>query len=219
MIMAIEKFFVKEGIKKAQVEEYLRNKFEKAGYSHTDIQPTPLGIRIIVFAHKPGLVIGRSGKRINELTEEIKQKFGFENPLIDVKEVENPFMDANIVARRIARALERGINYKKVVNFYLEKIMEVGAIGVNIRVAGKISGSERSNFKKFRKGFVAHSGDYAERLVEKGYTQALLKAGVVGISVKIMKESPKEFTIIPTVGEKGEKKEEEGAETSGSTEV
>lgn len=193
--MAVEKIFVKEGIKQADVEEFLKERFEKAGYSHTEISRTPLGTRIIVYAHKPGLVIGRSGRRINEITEEIKERFGFENPLIDVKEVENPFMDANIVARRIAKALERGINYKKVANYYLQKVMEAGAVGIQIVLAGKLSGVERSRMQKFKEGFVAHSGEYAERLVDRGYTQAILKAGIIGIKVKIMKEMPVEVEV------------------------
>src|SRR5881397_3302923 len=106
--MTIEKLFVKEGIKESEVEEYLKEKFKKAGYSRTMIERTPMGTRIIIFAHKPGLVIGKSGKRINEITEEIKKKFGFENPLVDVKEVENPFLDAQIIADRISKALEKG---------------------------------------------------------------------------------------------------------------
>ena len=194
--MAIEKTFVKEGIKESEVEEYLRKRFEKAGYSHTEIERTPLGTRIIVYANKPGLVIGKSGKRITDLTEEIKQKFGFENPLIDVKEVDEPFLDANIVAHRIANALQNGINFKKVANYYLDKVMEAGAIGIAIRVAGKLAGSERSRFQKFRKGFVAFSGDYAEKLVDRGYAQAMLKPGMVGVEVRIMREAPKEVELI-----------------------
>jgi len=193
--MAIEKTFVKEGIKEAQIEKFLRDRFDRAGYSHTDIQRTPVGTRIVVYANKPGLVIGRSGRRISSVTEEIKKKFGFENPLIDVREVEQPFLDANIVASRIAKALERGIHYKRVCNFYLDKIMEAGAIGVQIEASGKLAGTQRSRFQKFRKGFIAHSGDYAEKLVDKGYTQATLKPGVAGIQVKIMKEAPKEFIV------------------------
>ncbi len=193
--MSIERLFVKEGIKESEVEEYLRSKFEKAGYSHTNIERTPLGTRIIVYVHKPGLVIGRSGKRINDLTEEIKQKFGFENPLVDVKEVEQPFLDSNIIANRIARALERGINFKKVCNYYIQRVMEAGAIGIQIRVAGKLAGSDRSRFQKFRSGFIAHSGDYAERLVDKGYAQGMLRPGIVGVDVKIMKEAIKEFRL------------------------
>lgn len=190
--MAVEKLFVKEGIKEAEVEEFLAKKFEKAGYSHTEIQRTPLGTRIIVYAHKPGLVIGRSGKRIYEMTDEIKAKFGFENPLVDVKEVDNPMLDAKIVSQRIARALESGINFKKVANFYLDKVMEAGATGIAIKVAGKLAGSERSRFQKFKKGFVAYSGDYAQTLVDKGYAQANIKPGMIGIQVKIMKSMPKE---------------------------
>jgi len=214
--MAIEKLFIKEGIRELEVEEFLEKKFEKAGYSHTEIQRTPLGIRMIVYAHKPGLVIGRSGKRIRDITEEVKEKFGFENPMLDAKEVEQPFLDANIVARRIARALERGINFKKVANYYLERVVEVGAVGIQIKVAGKLAGSERSRFQKFKKGFVAHSGDYAETLVEKGYAQATIKPGIIGIQVRIMKEMAKEVAFKEESEEKGfkyekeiEKKEEE----------
>jgi len=192
--MAVEKLFVKEGIKMAEVEEYLAKKFQKAGYSHTEIQRTPLGTRIIVYAHKPGLVIGRSGKRIYEIADEVKQKFGFENPLVDVKEVDNPMLDANIVAQRIASSLEGGINFKKVANFYLDKVTEAGATGIAIKVGGKLAGSERSRFQKFKRGFVAYSGDYAETLVDKGYATASIKPGMIGVQVKIMKSMPKEVT-------------------------
>lgn len=189
--MVVEKLFVKDGIREAEVEEFLRKMFEKAGYSHTEISRTPMGTRIIVFANKPELVVGRSGRRVNEITNAIKDKFGFENPLIDVKEIDNPFLDSNIVARRIAKAIERGINYKKVANYYLQKVMESGAVGIQIILAGKLAA--RSRTQKFKEGFVAHSGDYAEKLVDKGYTQAILKLGIIGIKVNIMKEMPREI--------------------------
>jgi small subunit ribosomal protein S3 len=218
-MMAVEKLFVKEGIKESEVENYLAKKFEKAGYSHTEIQRTPLGTRLIIYAHKPGLVVGRSGRKIEEITEEIKKKFGFENPLIDVREVENPFLDAHIIAKRIGNALEKGINFKKVANYYIDKVMEAGAIGVQIRTGGKLAGKERSRFQKFKKGFVAFSGDYAETLVETGYAQAKIKPGIIGIQVKIMKELPKEFVFEKSLGEKEfisekekEKKEEKTVE-------
>jgi len=191
--MAIEKVFVKEGIKESQVEDFLRERFKRAGYSHTEIQRTPIGTRIVVYANKPGLVIGRSGRYVNSITEEVKTKFGFENPMIDVREVENPMLDANIVASRIADSLERGINYKRVCGFYLERVMESGAIGIQIRVAGKMAGRDRSRFQKFHEGFIAHSGDYAEKFVDKGYARAALKPGAVGVQVRIMVEAPEDF--------------------------
>ena len=191
--MAVEKIFIKEGIKESEVEEFLGTMFEKAGYSHTEISRTPLGTRIIVYANRPELVIGRSGRRINDITTAIKDRFGFDNPLIDVKEIENPFLDSKIISRRIAKALERGINYKKVANYYIQKVMESGAVGIQIILAGKLAA--RSRTQKFKDGFVAHSGDYAEKLVDKGYTQAILKLGIIGIKVKIMKEMPREVEI------------------------
>jgi small subunit ribosomal protein S3 len=199
--MAIEKTFIKEGVKELQIEDFLKEKFDRAGYSHTEIQRTPIGNRIIVYAHKPGLVIGRSGRRINDLTEEIKKKFGFENPLVDVREVDNPFLDANIVANRIAKALERGINYKRACGYYLERVLEEGAVGIQIRVAGKMAGVERSRFQKFRAGFITHSGNYAEKYVDKGFAKAMLRPGMVGVQVRIMVKSPEDFSREKHLGE------------------
>lgn len=206
----IEKIFVKESIKRKEIEEYLRKKFEKAGYSRSEIQRTPLGTRIIVHAHRPGIVVGRGGRRLQEITNELIEKFGLENPMIDVREVENPFLDSNIVARRIARAIERGINYKRVCNYYLKKVMDAGAVGVSIVVSGKLAGKERSRFQKFKEGFIVHSGHYYEILVDKGGAQALVKPGVVGVKVRIMKEMPKELEIEKKVS-KVEGAEDEGA--------
>jgi small subunit ribosomal protein S3 len=194
-MMAVEKIFIERGIKSAQLEEFLRKKFERADYSHAEIQRTTLGTRIIVWAFKPGLVVGKSGKRIEEIANEIKEKFGIENPMIDVREVENPFLDAKVVAKRIARAIERGINYKRVANYYLMRVMEAGAVGVQIKIGGKLMGNERSRSQKFKAGYITHAGEYAERVVDYGEAQASIKPGIVGVQVKIMKKMPKEIEM------------------------
>lgn len=187
--MAIENFFVKEGIKEAEIEEFLRKKFDRAGYSRIDIQRTALGTRIIVHANRPGIIIGKSGKTIKAITDEIQYKFGLENPMLDVKEVENPFLDAQIVAKRIAGSLERGSFYKRVVDWHIRQIMDAGAVGVEIKVAGKLGG-QRGRFQKFKEGYIKHSGYYADNILDKGQAVSNLKPGAVGIQVKIMKDSP-----------------------------
>ncbi|HLC59453.1 MAG TPA: 30S ribosomal protein S3 [archaeon] len=194
--MAIEKHFIKEGIRLSDIETYLFTKFERAGYSHSEMQRTALGTKIVIYVSRPGMVIGRSGRKIDELAEEIKKKFGIDNPLVDIREVENKFMDANIVARRIADSIEKGINYKKSVNFYIDKVMESGAVGILVIAAGKLIGSERSLTQKFKKGYIIHSGNYSETLMDRGHAKANLKAGIVGIMVKILREAPKEFEFI-----------------------
>jgi small subunit ribosomal protein S3 len=207
-IVSVEKHFVKEGIKEAEIEEYFREKFDKAGYSHIEIQRTPLGTRIIIFADRPGLVIGKSGSKIKEITDDVQKRFNLENPMLDVKEIENLFLDAQVVAGKISKSLERGAFYKKVINWYLSEIIKSGAIGVEIRVGGKLGG-ERGRFQKFREGYIKHAGYYADNVVDKGRAVAILKPGVVGVQVKILKFSPE---IATRIKEEGEAVEDKGNE-------
>jgi small subunit ribosomal protein S3 len=202
--MALEKKFIKEGIRNMDVEEFLAREFSRAGYSHCEIQRTPLSIRITVFAHKPGLIIGRGGKNIESMTQILKDRFGFENPQLDVQEVPEPDLDPFIVSKWIANAIERGLNYKRVVNTAIEKTMSAGAAGVAIRVAGKI-GSDISRVEKFSSGYLKYSGDITEDVVRIAYAQANVKLGIIGIQVRILPERPEELEIMSKVEKLGEK--------------
>ena len=201
--MALEKKFVKEGIRNMDVEEFLSKEFARAGYSHCEIQRTPLSIRITVFAHKPGLIIGRGGRNIENMTQVLKDKFGFENPQLDVQEVSDPDLDPFIVSKWIANAIERGLNYKRVVNTAIEKTMSAGAAGVAIRVSGKI-GSDISRVEKFSSGYLKYSGEITESVVRTAYAQANVKLGIIGIQVRILPERPEELEIMSKVEKVGE---------------
>jgi small subunit ribosomal protein S3 len=209
--MAIERHFVKEGIKEAEIEEFFKEKFDKAGYSHIEIQRTPLGTRIIVYADRPGLVIGKYGARIKEITDEVQKKFQLENPMLDVKEIESPLLDAQVVAGKITKALERGAFYKKIANWYVSEVMKAGAVGIEIRIAGKLGG-ERSRFQKFKEGYIKHAGYYADNVVDKGKAVATTKPGTVGVQVKILRNLPEIMTRIKEV----EKVEDKGNEKTES---
>ncbi|MFH1473701.1 MAG: 30S ribosomal protein S3 [Candidatus Aenigmatarchaeota archaeon] len=192
--MALEKRFVKQGIRDRDVEEFLAKEFDRAGYSHSLIQRTPLSIRITIFASKPGLIIGRGGKNIEMMTRVLKERFGFENPQMDVQEVENSNVDSQIIAKWMASAIERGLKYKRVANIALERVMSSGAAGVRIRIAGKIGG-EKGRTEKFSSGYLKYSGEPSESMVDTAYSQANLKLGMVGIQVRIMKERPRELVV------------------------
>ena len=122
-------------------------------------------------------------------------------------------MDAQVVANKIAKSLERGGFYKKIANYYLDEIMKAGAVGVQIRVGGKLGG-ERGRFQKFKEGYIKHSGYFGDEIVDKGKATATLKPGVVGIQVKILKEQPEDLltkikeTKVEEVEDKGIKKTE-----------
>jgi small subunit ribosomal protein S3 len=218
--MALEKRFVKQGIRDKDVEEFLSSEFARAGYSHAMIQRTPLSIRITVFASKPGLIIGRGGKNIEIMTNVLKEKFGFENPQLDVQEIENSDLDSNIIAKWMASAIERGLNYKRVSNIAIERVMGAGAAGVALRVSGKIGG-DMGRTEKFSAGYLKYSGEPSESMVDTAYAQANLKLGVVGIQVRIMKEMPKELEIKDKIKkeEPVEKVEEENIEEQKEEEV
>jgi small subunit ribosomal protein S3 len=196
-----ERDFVKIGIKKFEVEEFLAKEFAKAGYSHCDIQRTPLSTRVLVFAQKPGMVIGRGGKIIESTTRLLKKNFGFENPQLDVKEIIHPNLDAMIVASQIASAIDRGLNYRRVANLTIDRIMRSGAVGVAIRIGGKVGG-DKSRFEKFSAGYLKYSGNPAETAVRKAYAEAKVKLGLIGIQVRILVDRPKELTILENI-EKG----------------
>ncbi|OGI11933.1 30S ribosomal protein S3 [Candidatus Micrarchaeota archaeon RBG_16_36_9] len=198
--MALERRFVKESIRNLDVEEFLSNEFSRAGYSHCDIQRTPLSIRITVFAHKPGIIIGRGGKNIDSIIQILKDKFGFENPQLDVQEVSIPDLDPFIISKWIASAIERGLNYKRVVNLALERVIGAGAVGVAIRIAGKIGG-DISRVEKFSSGYMIYSGDPVETDVMKAYAQANVKLGIIGIQVRILTIPPKELELMKNLEE------------------
>lgn len=215
--MAQERLFVREAIKKSEVEKFLSEEFSRAGYSHSEIQRTPLSMRITVFAHKPGLIIGRGGKNIDRITEILKTKFGFENPQLDIQEVTNPDLDPSIVSKQIASAIERGINHKRIANLTLQRVMESGAVGVAIRIAGKLGG-EMGRIEKFSAGYLKYAGDPAETLVKKAYTTATVKLGKIGIQVRILTEQPKELAVFSKLEKLTEIKEEKVEENADNKE-
>ena len=93
----IERVFVEEGIKKVRLDEYFKRTLDRAGYGGMDIKRTPMGTQITVFVERPGIIIGRDGKRIREITEEVSARKELDNPQIDVQHVEVPELNAQLM--------------------------------------------------------------------------------------------------------------------------
>lgn len=183
--MAIEKRFVSEGIKRSQMNEFLVKEFERAGYGGMEINRTPLGTQVTIFAEKPGMIIGKAGKTIRRITKELDIKFKLDNPQLDVQEIEVPELSAQIMANRLANALQRGWYFRKAGQSALQRIMDAGALGCEIVLAGKLTGP-RARTEKFLAGYIKHCGKPAEELVDKGYAVAKKKLGVIGVKVHIV---------------------------------
>lgn len=183
----IERKFVAQNIKEHAIEEFIRNSLKRVGHSHTKLQRTPIGEKITIYVSRPGLVVGREGQNIKNLTRVLKKKFGLENPQIEINEVPDVNMDPHIVAERIANSLERfgSARFKGVGHKVMEDVMRAGALGIELKISGKIP-SARAKSWRFYQGYLKKSGDAVLTAVKTAYTTAELKTGTVGIQVRIM---------------------------------
>lgn len=183
----IERKILSQKMKEFRIREYLSGQFMKTGYSHTKIQRTPLGDKVTIYTTRPGLVVGRKGENIKNLTTVLKNKFKMENPQIEIGEVENPFLDAQSIAEKVAYLLERfgPSTFKSTGYKTLQSIMDAGALGAEIVIKGKIP-SSRSKTWRFIDGYLKKCGNVSDTQVIIGMATANIKAGAVGIVVKIM---------------------------------
>jgi small subunit ribosomal protein S3 len=192
--MAIERKFVQQNLKEFQIKEHVFKTLGKVGVAHLRLQRTPLGERILVTCSRPGLVVGRGGANIQQLTRDLKEKFGLENPQIEIEETSSPMLEPSILAEMISNSLERfGVaRFKGIGHKAMTEAMNAGALGIEILISGKVP-SLRAKTWRFYKGYLKKCGDVAVEGVDIAYRIAKLKAGVVGIKVSVMPPT----TILP----------------------
>ena len=188
--MTVAKDLIKERVRRVQVHKHVQEKTARAGFGGLSIQRTPLGTHIRISAERPGLVIGRKGGDIQKLTDELERKFGYENLQVEAVEVRNFALNPLIMASKVANALERGWNYRRAGNSMLQRIMDSGARGCQITIAGKLTGL-RHRTEKFVSGHIKFCGEPALQLMDVGIAQAKLKPGTIGVKVAIMRPDAK----------------------------
>ena len=195
--MADEQQFIENGLQRAQIDEFFQDELDRAGYGGMDIAKTPMGTQIVLKAEKPGMVIGKGGKNIRKITTTLTEEFGMDDPQVDVQEVDEPDLNARIVADRLANALERGWYFRKAGHTTIDRIMEAGALGAEIVLSGKVTGA-RSRVEKFNRGYIKHNGEPAQDVVDEGQGVAVMKLGTIGVTVKIIPPGaklPDDFAI------------------------
>ncbi len=208
--MTVVREMLKENVRRVQVHHYVQKRTERAGFGGLSIQRTPLGTHVRIAAERPGLVIGRKGSEIQNLTDELERKFGYENLQVEAGEVNNSALNPLIMAAKVANALERGWNYRRAGNSMLQRIMDSGARGCQITIAGKLTGL-RHRTEKFLSGHIKFCGETALELMDVGLAQAKLKPGTIGVKVAIMKPDarlPDEIEVTPALVPETEDNEE-----------
>jgi small subunit ribosomal protein S3 len=181
-----EKKFVDFKKREYSIKRYIWNNLGKGKVSSIKVEYTPIGEKIIISTDKPGLIIGSRGERIDLLTRVLKQRFKLENPNIEINEIKNANLDAQLVADRIAIDLEKfgNLKFKTIAYKELLKIMGSGALGVEIRLSGKLP-SDRAKSWRFASGYLKKVGDSA-KVVGRAQSTALTKLGISGIKVSIL---------------------------------
>ena len=205
--MTGERIFIRENTNRILIKEFLIKKIEGAGFGGMTIQRTPMGTRINILVERPGMVIGKGGSKIKELTEAIRDNFKVDNPQIEIEEAGGrASLNAQIMAEKLAEALERGWHFRRAGHSTVRRIMEAGAKGCQVIIAGKLTGA-RHRTEKFTEGHVKYCGETAREVMDRGYAVAKLKPGVLGVKVRIMKPDAKLPDEIKLHIEKEEKPE------------
>ena len=185
--MSSVKNVLKDNYNMMLLKDYLREKIKAAGFSDVEISKTPTGTRIVLHVTRPGIVIGRKGSGIRELTEKLGSEFGLKNPQISVSEIPKPELAPSVMCNRLASHIERGTAFRRATMWTLQQIMEGGAMGVQITISGKLRG-DRSAFEKHSLGVLPRAGHHADVIVAEDIAHVRTPMGLIGIRIRIARK-------------------------------
>ncbi len=185
--MSSVKNVINDSYKIMLLKDYLREAIKEAGFSDVDIQKTPTGTRVALHVTRPGIVIGRKGAGIRDLTKALEKDFGLKSPQISVIEIEKPELQPSVMCNRMAQHLARGTAFRRAVMWTMQTIMSAGAMGVQITISGKLRG-ERSAFEKHHKGILPRAGHHADVIVSEDIVHVNTKMGLIGVRIRIARK-------------------------------
>ncbi|SRR5579875_385896 len=185
--MSSVKNVIQDSYKLMLLKDYLRRAIKEAGFSEVDIQKTPTGTRVGLHVTRPGIVIGRKGGGIRDLTKVLEKDFGLKSPQISVIEIPKPELEPSVMCNRMSQHLARGTAFRRAVMWTLQTIMDAGAMGVQITISGKLRG-ERSSFEKHSKGILPRAGYQAGVVVAEDIAHVETKMGLIGVRIRIARK-------------------------------
>ncbi len=178
---------IKDNYNMMLLNDFLREKIKDAGFDSVEISKTPTGTKIVLYVTRPGIVIGRKGSGIKDLTEKIQTDFGYKNPQISVEEILKPELSPSVMCNRMSAHIERGTAFRRATMWTMNQIMEAGAIGVQITISGKLRG-DRSAFEKHTQGILPRAGNYAKNIVSEDIVHTKTPMGLIGIKIRIARK-------------------------------
>jgi len=182
--MSAVKNVIKDNYNMMLLNNYLKVKIKESGFSTVEVSKTPTGTRVVLYVTRPGIVIGRKGTGIRELTEKLENEFGLKNPQISVEEIKKPELSPRVMCNRMASHLERGTAFRRATMWTMQQIMENGAMGTQITISGKLRG-DRSAFEKHVAGILPRAGHHADVIVSEDIVHVETPMGLIGIRIRI----------------------------------
>lgn len=171
-------------IEDLKLKKELKEKLFHAGISKIEIERVGDKIRIMVFAARPGIIIGKKGAEVDKLKKEVEEKTG-KKVNIEIKEVRRPELDAQLVAENIALQIEKRVAYRRAMKRAVSSALRFGAKGIRVSCAGRLAGAEIARTEWYREGRVPLSTFRAD--IDYGFAEARTTYGVIGVKVWIFK--------------------------------
>lgn len=182
--MSIVQQVIHDKYSRMLLQDFLRDRIRDAGFDAAEITPKPDGTHVTLRVTKPGIVIGRKGSTIRELTDSLERDYGMNKPQVSVEELDKPDLSPSVMCSRMASHLERGTAFRRAMMWTLQQVMDAGARGVQITVSGKLRG-DRSAFEKQTAGILPRAGDHADRIVREDVIDVKTPMGLIGIRIRI----------------------------------
>ena len=179
-----KKDFANNLIEDFKLREMLKEKFYSTGISRIDIERSASRMTVTLFAGKPGMIIGRSGKGIEDLKAEV-EKFVGHAVNIRVMDVKNPDADAQLIAENIAQQLEKRIAFRRAMKQSIQRAMKTGAKGVKISIGGRLGGADIARTEHYHEGSIPMQTLRAN--IDYGFAEAKTTYGRLGVKVWVYK--------------------------------
>ncbi|OGU10792.1 MAG: 30S ribosomal protein S3 [Ignavibacteria bacterium GWB2_35_12] len=168
-----------------KVRSYIKSRLKKAGVSRLILERTAKQLRITINTSRPGVIIGRSGKDITQLEEEIKKFTSRDDVKILISEIKRPELDAYLVAENIAQQLEGRISFRRAMKQSVSSAMRMGASGIRIMCAGRLGGAEMARTEQYKEGRIPLHTLRAD--IDYAIATAQTIYGSIGVKVWICK--------------------------------
>jgi len=184
-----------------KLRKYIKEKLYTSGVSRIEIERAANRVKITVSTAKPGMVIGRGGSGVEELKKELESLSG-RQVSINVLEIKNPDLDAQLVAENVASQLERRISFRRAIKQAISRAMKSGAKGIKAMVSGRLGGAEIARSETYHEGTIPLQTLRAD--IDYGFAEAHTTYGRIGVKIWIYKGEVLPVKKVETAKEGGE---------------